>query len=59
MREKRSRGFLAVDLLYLSLMILPVLFGIVLRVLTQPASEGITLTGARVYLTVPMPLRTW
>jgi len=56
-REKRSRGFLAVDLLYLFLMILPVLFGIVLRVLTQPASEGITLTGARVYLTVPMPLQ--
>ena len=55
---QRSRRFLAVDILYLSIAVLPLLFGIILKILTTPASEGITITGAQVYFTVPMPLQS-
>ena len=39
------------------MMILPIIFGIVLQVLTKPLSEGIAITGARVYFTIPMPVQ--
>ena len=39
------------------MMILPIIFGIVLQVLTKPMSEGISITGARVYFTIPMPVQ--
>lgn len=52
-----KRRFLAVDILYLSLAILPLLFGIILKILTTPASEGITITGAQVYFIIPMPIQ--
>ena len=39
------------------MMIIPIAFGIVLQVLTKPASEGITITGARIFFTIPMPLQ--
>ncbi|MBQ8382343.1 MAG: F0F1 ATP synthase subunit A [Clostridia bacterium] len=38
-------------------MILPFVAGIVLKVLTAPPSEGISITGARVYFTIPMPIQ--
>ena len=41
------------------MMILPIAFGIVLSVLTKPASEGITITGARIYFTIPMPIQNF
>ncbi len=50
-----SRRFRAVDALLIILMILPLLFGIVLKVLTTPLSEGMSITGALVYFTIPMP----
>ena len=39
------------------MMIIPIAFGIVLQVLTKPASEGITITGARIFFTIPMPIQ--
>ncbi len=39
------------------MMIIPILFGIVLKVLTTPATEGISITGARIYFTIPMPVQ--
>lgn len=39
------------------MMILPIVFGIVLKILTRPASEGISITGAQIYFTVKMPLQ--
>ena len=39
------------------MMVLPIAFGIVLNVLTEPVSEGITITGARIFFTIPMPLQ--
>ena len=45
------------DAFYITMMILPIIFGIVLQVLTKPMSEGISITGARVYFTIPMPVQ--
>ncbi len=53
----KSRRFVAVDILYILMMIIPVLCAIVLKVLTSPVSEGISITGAQVYFTVPMPIQ--
>lgn len=53
---KKSR-FAAVDILYICMMILPIVLGIVLKILTTPASEGIQISGAQIYFTVPMPIQ--
>lgn len=50
--KKRAR---ARDLLYLAMMIVPFVVCMVLKVLTTPASEGITVTGAHVYFIIQMP----
>lgn len=55
--KKKSRLFAAVDVLYICMMILPILAGIVLKVLTKPVSEGISITGAQIYFSVPMPIQ--
>lgn len=54
---KKSRRFVAVDLLFILMMILPILCAIILKILTTPASEGITITGAQIYFTIPMPIQ--
>lgn len=56
MNEKRRR-LTAPDILYIAMMILPLLAGLVLKILTKPPSEGITITGAQIYLRVPMPIQ--
>ena len=55
--NKTSRKFKILDAFYITMMILPIVFGIVLQVLTKPMSEGISITGARVYFTIPMPVQ--
>lgn len=55
--KSNSRRFASVDCLYILMMVLPVLAGIVLKVLTTPLSDGINITGARIFFTVPMPLQ--
>lgn len=57
MTNVKSRRFLAADILYIGLTVLPILAGIVLHVLTSPAEEGVTITGAQIYLTIPMPIQ--
>lgn len=39
------------------MMALPIVCAIALNVLTKPAAEGISITGARIFFTVPMPLQ--
>lgn len=39
------------------MMILPLVLGMMLQVLTKPQVEGITLSGARIFFTIPMPLQ--
>ncbi len=52
-----DKKFKIVDAFYTLMMIIPILTGIVLQVLTKPQSEGITITGARIFLTIPMPIQ--
>lgn len=55
--KSESRRFRAVDILYILMMILPLAFCIVLKVLTKPLSEGIDISGALVYFTIKMPIQ--
>ena len=55
--KSKSRRFAAVDLLLILMMILPIVGCIVLKVLTTPASDGISISGARIYFTIPMPIQ--
>lgn len=54
-----SRKFKVLDIFYIVMMVLPLVFGIVLRLLTKPASEGISITGANIFFTIPMPLQNF
>jgi len=56
MKQKNLR-FKILDGLYLTIMAFPILCGIVLNILTKPPTEGITITGARIFFTIPMPLQ--
>ncbi|MBR6533207.1 MAG: F0F1 ATP synthase subunit A [Clostridia bacterium] len=40
-------------------MALPIAFSIVLKVLTNPPSEGISISGAKIFLEIPMPLQNF
>lgn len=53
----RSKKFLFTDLFYIAGMCIPILAGIVLKVLTEPPVEGISIAGARSFLTIPFPLQ--
>lgn len=48
---------MAVDILLIALTVLPIIAGIVLKVLTKPAVDGINIAGAQIYFTIPMPLQ--
>jgi len=52
--NKRAR---VVDALLLALMIVPLLLAMTLKVLTTPASEGVSISGAQIYLEIPMPIQ--
>ena len=45
------------DAFYIIMMILPIAFGILLQVLTKPVSQDISITGARIFFTIPMPIQ--
>lgn len=55
MKDKNLR-FRIIDGLLIAMMVLPLVAAVVLQIVTKPASEGITITGARVFFTIPMPL---
>lgn len=46
-----------IDGLLLALIIVPFALAILLKVLTKPYSEGISITGAQVFFTIPMPFQ--
>ncbi len=56
---KTSRRFKLVDTFYIVMMILPLLVGMGIQVLTKPQSDGIALTGARIFFTIPMPIQNF
>lgn len=51
-----NRRFRVVDWLLIAMMVLPLVAGIAIQVLTKPASEGIAISGARIFCEIPMPL---
>lgn len=52
----RSAKAVVIDALLVVMMILPLAACMVLKILTEPASEGINVTGAIIYFTIPMPI---
>jgi len=54
--DVKSARFRAVDGALIAMMVLPILFMIVLKVLFTPASDGVNISGALVYFEIPMPL---
>lgn len=55
--KEESLKFRIVDALYITMMIVPIAVGIAIRVLTNPASEGIKIAGANIFFTVHMPIQ--
>ena len=55
--NQMTRRFKIVDIIYILMMILPVCLGIAIKVLTTPLSDGITITGARIFFEIPMPVQ--
>ena len=55
--KETSKKFRIVDVLYILMMILPLVAAMTIKVLTTPASEGISITGARILCTIRRPLQ--
>lgn len=55
--KQRSKSFLIKDILYLSIFIIPFIIGIIIKVLTTPESQGISISGARIFFEIPMPIQ--
>ena len=55
--NSNERRFAVVDVLYILIMVAPILAGIVWKVLTTPLRDGVSITGARILVTVPMPIQ--
>lgn len=53
----KSKLFRLVDLCLLGMILLPLVVGIALQVLTQPASGGLEISGAYIYCTIPLPFQ--
>ena len=49
--------FKIADAVFILMMVLPIVAGIMLQVLTKPVSDGVAITGARIFFTVPMPIQ--
>lgn len=55
--ENDKQRFRLLDTVYIAMMILPVLCGIILKILTTPLSEGISISGAKIFFTIKMPIQ--
>lgn len=53
----KSRCFKIADILYIAMMTVPILAGIVIKILTKAPSDGIEITGAQIFFEIPMPLQ--
>ncbi len=54
MHTKRDR---AIDILLIAAAILPLVLCMILQILTRPESTGISVEGARIFFTIPMPIQ--
>ena len=57
MEKYKSLKFRLVDILLLVMAVLPLVACMLLKVLFTPAGEGISIAGALVYFTIPMPFQ--
>ncbi len=55
--KRMTLRFKMVDIIYIVMMALPVFLCITLKILTTPPSSGITISGAKIYFTIPMPIQ--
>lgn len=55
--NKKKRRFMAVDVLLIIFAVLPLIAGMVLKILTNSPSNGIEIAGADIFFTVPMPFQ--
>lgn len=55
--ENDKQRFRIYDIIYIMMMIVPVVCGIIIKILTNPPSEGISITGAKIYFTIKMPIQ--
>lgn len=55
--KSNSRSFQAVDILYILMMVLPIAAALTIKILVNAPSEGISITGALVYTTLPLPIQ--
>lgn len=53
----KNKKFLFTDILLIICACIPLIVAMVLKVLFTPASDGINITGALVYFTIPMPIQ--
>ena len=53
--NETERQFKTVDVVLIILVLLPIVFGMVLKILTTPVSNDIAITGALIYFTLKMP----
>lgn len=53
--ERKKSGLKTLDIVYIILAVLPLIAGIVLKILFTPESQGIEIKGALIYFTVKMP----
>lgn len=54
--KNKTKSFRVIDILLLVLTALPLLAGMILKILCTPASEGIQITGALIFTTLQTPL---
>ena len=55
--NKKTLRFRLLDILYLAMAVIPLIAAMALNVLTKPASDGIEISGARIFFTIPMPIQ--
>ncbi len=55
--KQKNLKFVATDILFILMMIVPFIFGIVLKILNTPATDGISISGALVYFEIPFPVQ--
>ncbi len=55
--KENSKRFRIVDILLIVMMVAPLVAAMAIKVLTTPASEGISISGARIFFEIPMPLQ--
>ncbi len=55
--KTKSKSFVFADVLFILMMTVPVIVGMVLKILLTPGSEDIVISGAQIYFTLKMPLQ--